>query len=84
MLMTYINKAMKMAVYELIEDDQTYYGEIPNFQGVWANNETLEGCRNDLNEALSDWIALRLSLGLELPIIDEINLNYINQPLISA
>lgn len=84
MLMTYINKAMKMAVYELIEDDQTYYGEIPNFQGVWANHETLEGCRNDLNEALSDWIALRLSLGLELPIIDEINLNHINQPLISA
>lgn len=84
MLVTYLNKAMTMAVYEIIEDDHTYYGEIPNFQGVWANHETLEGCRNELKEALSDWIALRLSLGLDLPIIDEINLNQINKPLISA
>jgi predicted RNase H-like HicB family nuclease len=63
---------MTMAVYEIIEEDHTYYGEIPNFQGVWANHKTLEGCRNELKEALSDWIALRLTLGLELPIIDGI------------
>ncbi len=84
MLANYIDQVMKNAVYEIIEDDNTYWGEIPNFQGVWANNETLEGCRNELREALGDWIALRLKLGLEIPIVNEINLNDINKPLISA
>ncbi len=84
MLATYLKKAMEMANYEIIEDDHSYWGEIPNIQGVWANHETLEGCRNELQEALSDWIALRLSLGLEIPILDGIDLNIINKPLISA
>jgi predicted RNase H-like HicB family nuclease len=83
MLANYIDKAMEKAVYEIIEEDKTYWGEITNFQGVWANHETLEGCRNELKEALSDWIALRLKLGLEIPIINDINLNDINKPLIS-
>lgn len=67
MLASYIDKAMLKAVYEMIEDDNTYWGEIPNLQGVWANDDTLEGCRNELREALNDWIALRLRLGLEIP-----------------
>ena len=66
MLASYIDKAMAKAVYEIIEDDNTYWGEIPNLQGVWANSDTLEECRNELREALSDWIALRLRLGLEI------------------
>ena len=81
MLATYIDKAMQLAVYEIIEDDNTYWGEIPSLQGVWANHNTLEGCRNELREALSDWIALRLRLGLEIPVIEEINLNTINEPI---
>lgn len=82
MLANYIEKAMEKASYEIIEDDNSYWGEIPSFQGVWANNETLEGCKNELREALGDWIALRLKLDLEIPIIDEINLNDLNTPLI--
>lgn len=34
MLANYIDKAMETAIYEIIEDDNTYWGEIPNFQGV--------------------------------------------------
>ena len=77
MLATYIDKAMELAVYEIIEDDGTYWGEIPSLQGVWANYKTLEGCRRELREALSDWLALRLSLGLDIPVIEDINLNQI-------
>lgn len=84
MLASYIDKAMAKAVYEIIEDDNTYWGEIPNIQGVWANSDTLEECRNELREALSDWIALRLRLGLEIPIIDKINLNDISKSLMSV
>ena len=80
MLAEYIDKAMEQAVYQIIEDDRTYWGEIPDLQGVWARHATLEGCRRELREAVSDWIALRLRLGLPIPIIAGIDLNQITQP----
>jgi predicted RNase H-like HicB family nuclease len=79
MLATYIDKAMELATYEIIEDDQTFWGEIPPLQGVWANENNLEACRRELKEALSDWIALRLKLGLSIPEISGINLNTLAQ-----
>jgi predicted RNase H-like HicB family nuclease len=81
MLADYIDKAMEQAVYEIIEDDGTYWGEIPGLQGVWGRHVTLEGCRRELREALSDWIALRLRLGLSIPIVAGIDLNQITQPV---
>lgn len=80
MLATWIDKAMERAVYEIIEDEGTYWGEIPGLQGVWARHAALEGCRRELREALSDWIALRLRLGLFVPIIEGIDLNQLTQP----
>jgi predicted RNase H-like HicB family nuclease len=80
MLAEYIDKAMEQAVYEIVEDERTYWGEIPGLQGVWARHATLEGCRRDLREALSDWIALRLRLGLPIPVVAGIDLNRITQP----
>ena len=77
MLASYIDKAMEHAVYEIIEDDGFYWREIPGLQGVWARHETLEECRRELREALSDWIALRLRLGLPIPVIDDIDINQI-------
>jgi predicted RNase H-like HicB family nuclease len=75
MLANYIDQAMELAVYEIIEDDGTYWGEIPGLQGIWACHQSLEGCRRELREALSDWLALRLRLGLIIPVIADINLN---------
>jgi predicted RNase H-like HicB family nuclease len=69
MLASYIDQALEQAVYEIIEDDGTYWGEISGIQGVWARHTTLEGCRRELREALSDWIALRLRLGLQIPVL---------------
>jgi predicted RNase H-like HicB family nuclease len=77
MLAQYLDRAMELARYEIIEDEHTYWGEIPGFQGVWAKHETLPGCQRELREALSDWIALRLRLGLEIPEIGNLNLNRI-------
>ena len=79
MLANYIDQAIEQAVYEIIEDDSTYWGEIPGLQGVWAHHKTLEGCRRELREALSDWLALRLRLGLPIPVIAGIDLNTIAQ-----
>ena len=70
---------MELAKYEIIEDEGTYWGEIPGLQGVWARHDTLEGCRRELREAVSDWIALRLRLGLSIPVLAGIDLNKIAQ-----
>ena len=75
MLAQFLDIAMEMAIYEIIEDDASYWGEIPGLQGVWARHQTLAGCQRELREALSDWIALRLRMGLEIPEIARINLN---------
>ena len=80
MLAKLIDEAMEQAVYEIIEDEGTFWGEIPGCQGVWARHATLEGCRRELREALSDWIALRLRLGLPIPVVADLDLNQILQP----
>lgn len=79
MLAEYIDKAMEQARYEIIEDEGTYWGEIPGLQGVWARHATLEGCCRELREALSDWLALRLRLGLPIPLLAGIDLNQMPQ-----
>lgn len=74
MLTTYIQKAMHRANYELLEDG-TFYGEIAECSGVYANAETLENCRELLQEVLEGWIILGLQLQHQLPVIEDINLN---------
>ena len=59
MLTKYIQAAMNKARYEILPDDGSFYGEIPGFDGVWANADTLEACRDELKEVLEGWILLR-------------------------
>lgn len=73
MLTSYIHAAMRLAKYEIIED-HTYYGEIPGLQGVWANADSLDACRQELQSGLEDWLTLGLRMGHELPIVAGINL----------
>ena len=73
MLTKYIQAAMKRAQYEILED-KSYYGSIAAFDGVWGNEPTLEACREELQEALEDWILLWVSLNHELPVVDGIEL----------
>ena len=74
MLTEYICAAMRRAAYEILPDG-TYYGEIPGFQGVYANADTLEACREQLQEVLEGWIVLGLRLGHSFPIVDGLELN---------
>ena len=66
MFTRYIREAMKLAKYKILEDG-TYYGDIPGFRGVLANAETLEECRDELQETLEEWLILGLRLGHNLP-----------------
>jgi predicted RNase H-like HicB family nuclease len=74
MLTSYIQSAMRHAKYEILSDG-TYYGEIPGFQGVYVDANSLEDCREQLQEVLEGWILLGLRLGHALPIIDGIDLS---------
>ncbi|MGL5875747.1 MAG: type II toxin-antitoxin system HicB family antitoxin [Xenococcaceae cyanobacterium] len=73
MLTKYIQIAMHQATYELLEDE-TFYGEIPGFDGVYANADTLEATRELLQEVLEGWIILGLRLQHELPVVEGIDL----------
>ena len=73
MLTEYVQAAMRKARYEILEDG-IFYGEIPGFQGVFATAETLEQCRQQLQDVLEDWILLGLRMGHHLPEVDGLSL----------
>jgi predicted RNase H-like HicB family nuclease len=61
-LAKYIQAAMRRAKYEILEDDGSFYGSIPELQGVWANAGTLEECREELESVFEGWLLLGVSL----------------------
>ncbi|HQY92959.1 MAG: type II toxin-antitoxin system HicB family antitoxin [Caldilinea sp.] len=67
MLTEYIQEALNRASYEIIEDEEPYYGEIVDLPGVWATGSTLENCRRNLVNALEDWLLFSLTQGLSIP-----------------
>jgi predicted RNase H-like HicB family nuclease len=64
---------MQRAKYEIL-DDKSFYGEIPGFKGLYANESTLEDCRSELEHTLEDWILLSFSKNLPLPRVGKIQL----------
>jgi predicted RNase H-like HicB family nuclease len=74
MLTAYINAALAKARYEILPDGEGYYGAIECVQGVWAQANSLEACREELREVLEEWIILGLRMGHAIPSIDGISL----------
>jgi predicted RNase H-like HicB family nuclease len=74
MLLDYLEAALGTARYEILANDEGFYGEIPNFQGVYAQASTLESCRNELASTLEDWILFRVSRQLPVPEVDGLSL----------
>jgi predicted RNase H-like HicB family nuclease len=74
MLTKYLEAAMRHARYEILADDRTYYGELPECEGVYANAPALEECRSELVAAPEDWLLLRIYKNLPLPKFDGIEL----------
>ena len=67
MITEYIEAALNRAKYEIIEDEEPFYGEVPELEGVWANGKTLEECRHNLAEVIDGWLVVRLKRGLSIP-----------------
>ena len=74
MIREYMDAAIAKAEFEILPDDDSWYGEIPGFQGVYSNAETLEECRRVLEEVLEVWLLYRISRQLETPVVDGLDL----------
>jgi len=74
MIREYIQRAMETAHYELLSEDEQFYGEIPCCRGVYAAAGTLEACRTELEEVLEEWILVRIHRNLEIPEIDGVSI----------
>lgn len=71
MITEYIYAALSRAKYEIIDDEEPYFGEIRELEGVWATGKTLEECRNNLAEVIDSWLVLSLKKNLPIPPIGE-------------
>ncbi len=74
MLVEYLQTSLRHAHYEILEEDKSFYGEIPGLQGVYANASTLEECREQLKEVLEEWVLFRIYKNLPLPQIGGIEI----------
>lgn len=62
MLSIFLKQKMEAAKYKLLKN-KSYFGEISDIPGVWANAKTLEECRRELQGVLEDWLILKLREG---------------------
>jgi predicted RNase H-like HicB family nuclease len=83
MLTEYLRLAMAKAHYEILADGEGFYGEIPGFQGVLAQAESLEGCRDELAQTLEDWLLFRISRHLPIPVLEgaDLAIKQIGEPV---
>lgn len=74
MIDRYVKAAIEEARYKQL-DNNTWFAEIPGFEGVWANGENVETCRQELIEVLEEWIMLKVRSGDSLPVVHGVDIN---------
>jgi len=80
-LIEYIEEAFKRARYEIIDDEEPYYGAIAELQGVWATGKSLEECRNTLKEVIEGWIIVSIKKGLPIPKLGDFEIKEIEEAI---
>jgi len=80
-LIEYIEEALKRARYEIIDDEEPYYGAIAELQGVWATGKSLEECRNTLKEVMEGWIIVSIKKGLPIPKLGDFEIKEIEEAI---
>ncbi|MDQ6831918.1 MAG: type II toxin-antitoxin system HicB family antitoxin [Chloroflexota bacterium] len=75
LIVEHVEAALGRTRFETIPEDETIFGTIPEFPGVWANAETIEACQSELAEVLEGWLLLGIASHDYLPVLDGIDLN---------
>jgi len=73
-LTKYIAQVMAKAKYEILQEDNSFYSEIPGFKGVYANEMDLETCRGELEKVLEEWLFFRIYRSLPVPTVNGVKL----------
>jgi predicted RNase H-like HicB family nuclease len=72
---SYIEVAMSTCKLEPMEDG-TWFAELPDFQGVWAQGATEAKATAELEDVLVGWMFLKMQdRDGDIPVISGINLN---------
>ena len=80
MLIEYIQGALEKAEYKRLED-MTWFAEIPGYEGVWVNGESVEKCRKELMGVLEEWLLLKVKDGDS--IVDRLFDSFLSSSLMS-
>ncbi len=81
MLTEYVEEALRRARYEIIEDEEPFYGEIEDLKGVWATGKTLEECRSNLKDVVEGWILLSIKKSLPVPKLGDYEIKEIQEAI---
>lgn len=73
-LIEYVQAVIEKAEYKKLENG-SWFVEIPGFDGVWANQNSVEECRRELVEVLEEWIMLKIRDNDHVPVVKGIDLN---------
>ena len=74
MLTAYIHAAMREARYEMMEDGR-FFAVVSPCEGLWADGNTLEGAREQLQDVLEDWILIKARHGDIFPVIAGVDID---------
>lgn len=48
MFAEYIQTALELSQYKVIDNPEPIFGEVPELEGVWATGKTVKECRREL------------------------------------
>jgi len=79
MLIEYIEESLKRAHYEIIKDEEPFYGEVKELKGVWATGNSLEECRKNLRDVIEGWILISIKKNLKIPKLGKVEIKEIKE-----
>lgn len=63
MFAEYIQAALELSQYKVIDNHEPIFGEVPELEGVWATGKTVKECRRELISVIEGWNCLEAANG---------------------
>ena len=79
MLTEYIEEALRRAHYEIIDDEEPFYGEVKELKGIWASGKSLEECRIHLKDVIEGWLLLSVKHNKQIPALGTLRIQEIEE-----
>ena len=79
MLTEYIEEALRRAHYEIIDDEEPFYGEVKELKGIWASGKSLEECRIHLKDVIEGWLLLSVKHNKKIPVLGTLRIKEIEE-----